>query len=971
MQKPMSKRKIGALVTACSLLVGTSQAVLAQSIDEKFPAIKLPATAPQSEAAQHFVRLNLVSVSAWTYKQKEAGASPSHAEVAAYANMLNETLALKIAAFEAAGYTTSGPVTVSDVGFSVLAHKADMANMTSLSGVKEIIPQQIFSQQRDYSTPWVGAPAAHVSGFSGEGKTIAVIDTGIDYTHADFGGSGVSSDYDNNDPSLVEEGTFPTSRVIGGYDFAGLEYDAGIPSLSIAQPDADPLDDGTHGSHVSGIAAGGGIDGILGSGIAPEANLFALKVFGANGSTNLTNLAIEMAVDPNGDGDPSDAVDVINMSLGSPFGNPNDTSSVASQNANDAGVVVVASAGNSGNAIPFVSGSPGSADGVITVASTISGGVPSFFVPFELADGTSLEYFAAYSGISPALTSNITGDVAQAAPFDACTPLTSDLSGKVALITRGTCAFTDKLNNAEEAGAIAAIVVNSVPGAPIVMGGDPVSLPGAMISLEDGTELLGELASDAVNSELAAANTKSFTDDDNTMSAFSSRGPGPTGLFKPDISAPGSNITSALAGSGDATLTISGTSMASPQVAGMAAILRQKFPDLEPKAIKAIIQNTSTPASDPDSPTGTPALSLQGTGIINIEKAIQATSYAAPGGIGFGRIKPEYNESVTRNLTITNFSDTDKRYYVSYEPNNELAEGAATLSTVSEVYLQAGQSQDVEVTLDLAANAMVSGQGYTEYDGWILVTSGDEVMRVGYQALIDPASKLSVNSQSTGDNESTVSLVNTAFGEARVSGFTLAAQGTSDVDDAISAFGFREEGGTLLFGLNAANNWTNFSRKLVTMNIDIDEDGEIDYQLLAGDLFFFDSTLNDPSGDIVSALFSVNDNNPVLINNLQYFADAEFNTSVLQFRVDAYGADGFLRDGDTTFSYNVTLSDQYAAREEGTLRGNIDIATNVTFGVADLTVPAQATVPVSVIGTSTTLWLSPTESDSASAAIVE
>ena len=102
MQKPMSKRKIGALVTACSLLVGTSQTVLAQSIDEKFPAIKLPASAPQSEAAQHFVRLNLVSVSAWTYKQKSAGATPSNAEVAAYANMLNETLALKIAAFEAA-----------------------------------------------------------------------------------------------------------------------------------------------------------------------------------------------------------------------------------------------------------------------------------------------------------------------------------------------------------------------------------------------------------------------------------------------------------------------------------------------------------------------------------------------------------------------------------------------------------------------------------------------------------------------------------------------------------------------------------------------------------------------------------------------------------------------------------------------------------------------------------------------------
>lgn len=972
MKKRISKLNIGAVFTACSLFACTSPMAFSQSIDDKFAPIKRPAPAPQNKAAQHFVRLNLASVAEWTSNQKTLGVTPDKAAIATYSAMLSKQVAEKISMFESAGFKTSGSVMVSDVGFNVLALKADLSEMKTISGIKEIIPQQTFLPQRNYSTSWVGAPVAHSSGYSGEGQVIAVIDTGIDYTHKDFGGSGVASDYETNDSSTIEEGTFPTSRVIGGFDFAGFDYDAGDALNNIPQPDADPLDDGSHGSHVSGIAAGSGVDGVLATGIAPEASLFALKVFGANGSTNLTNQAIEMAMDPNGDGDPSDAVDVINMSLGSPFGNPNDASSVASQNANDAGIVVVASAGNSGNAIPFVSGSPGSADGVITVASTVSGGIPAFFIPFTMADGETVDYFAAYSGISPVLEGGFDGELVQAAPFDACAPIASDVSGKIALITRGACGFTNKLQFAADAGAIGAVVMNNVAGAPIVMGGDPVTLPAAMISLEDGTELLADLAQNTITTELAESNITEFLEDDNTMSDFSSRGPGPTGLFKPDISAPGSAIISAQSGSGEGTLTISGTSMAAPQVAGMAAILKQKFPDLAPKAIKAIIQNTSTPAKDLNSETGTPALSLQGTGIINIEKALNATSYVAPGGIGFGRIKPEYNKSVARTITVTNFSDTAKRYRLSLEPNNELAAGTTRLGMTDEVYLQAGQSQDIEISLDLSAKGMDSGVGYSELDGWILVTSGDETMRVGYQALVDPASRMVFDTQSVSDTQSVVNMRNTAFGEGRVSAFTFSAQGASNVPEGLDAFGFRIEGNTLLFGMNAESNWTNFSRKLLTMSIDTNEDGETDYSLQVADGQIFDPVVfgNDPSGTLVSALFNVNTSFPAVVNNLQYVANAEFNSSVLQFRIDAYGFDGFLADGDTTFSYELVLSDLYGNVEDGVLSGSIDLADNVLFDIADIIVPAQQVAPLNVTGSGSTLLLSPTESSSQRAAAV-
>ena len=130
---------------------------------------------------------------------------------------------------------------------------------------------------------------------------------------------------------------------------------------SVPQPDPDPIDygpDGGHGTHVAGTAAGIGVAGSVGAGVAPGASLYALKVFGDDGgSTNLTSLAIEWAMDPNGDGDMSDHLDVINMSLGAPFGNPNDPSAISSQNAAELGIVVVASAGNEGTT-PYVTGAP-------------------------------------------------------------------------------------------------------------------------------------------------------------------------------------------------------------------------------------------------------------------------------------------------------------------------------------------------------------------------------------------------------------------------------------------------------------------------------------------------------------------------------------------------------------------------------------------------------------------------------------
>lgn len=181
-------------------------------------------------------------------------------------------------------------------------------------------------------------------GSRGKGVTVAIIDTGIDYTHPALGG-----------------GFGPGFRVLGGWDFVNN--------------DADPFDDNGHGTHVSGIVAGQS-DTI--TGVAPEASLIAYKVLGANGSGSDSNViaAIERAADPNGDGNTSDHVDVANLSLGG-GGNPDDPTSTAIDNATATGVTFCIAAGNSGAFHSIAS--PGTARSAITVgASDISDKMASF-----------------------------------------------------------------------------------------------------------------------------------------------------------------------------------------------------------------------------------------------------------------------------------------------------------------------------------------------------------------------------------------------------------------------------------------------------------------------------------------------------------------------------------------------------------------------------------------------------------------
>ena len=270
-------------------------------------------------------------------------------------------------------------------GMRVQIARADAASLASLPNVVAVRALQVQTIENAVAVPYIGGPQVWENlGFHGEGIKVAVIDTGIDYTHANFGGAGTVKAFqqaDRGDTRADRSGFFGPNapKVKGGFDFVGDAYDASSddPKLTVPHPDPNPLDCNGHGSHVAGSAAGFGVNANgttytgsydetthnnafrIGPGVAPKAELYALRVFGCEGSTDVTVEAIDWAVDHD--------MDVINMSLGSPFGRSDDPSAEASTNAAGAGVIVVASAGNEGEA---GMGFPGAYAPVISVAAS-------------------------------------------------------------------------------------------------------------------------------------------------------------------------------------------------------------------------------------------------------------------------------------------------------------------------------------------------------------------------------------------------------------------------------------------------------------------------------------------------------------------------------------------------------------------------------------------------------------------------
>jgi subtilisin family serine protease len=631
-------------------------------------------------------------------------------------------------------------------GIAARVDASKLNEIAGLPGVKAIHPLIRHERSNESSVRLIGAPqlwqgAGAPPELTGAGMKIAIIDTGVDYIHTGFNGSGLQADYDRNNTGVITEipALFPTARVIAGRDFAGDAY----TGFNTPQPDPDPMDCNGHGSHVAGIAAGNGVltsgaaftgpyndpnlytnnDFEIGPGVAPQASIVALRVFGCDGSTELVSEAIEWAVDPNGDGNFADRVHVINMSLGSDFGYENDSTSVAANNAVQVGTIVVASAGNDGDSY-FITGSPGSTSRVISVAS--SADATDILDGFRVNAPASIdgEYPAgnsvAYDWDSDPVTGTLVYPPTQRTGCQAFTPANAALiNGKIVLLdwTEGECGSIARGANAVAAGAIGAILVDNSNAFDLFITGSAV-IPMVSTPKAIGDILKTEVGTGTVEVTLSGEYTSSvpFTDPNvaDTVSAFSSRGARRNGsALKPDISAPGQGIFSVGALTGNEGANISGTSMAAPHVAGAMALMRQLHPTWSIEELKALVMNTALNNVRADLPASAALFPPSRIGAGRIDLPLAATSdavaYEASGSglvsVSFGNNEVVGVATATRTIKVVNKGVTPATYNLAYVPSTTVPGVTYSLSAAS-VTVPAGGSANVVVTMNATAADM-------------------------------------------------------------------------------------------------------------------------------------------------------------------------------------------------------------------------------------------------------------------------
>jgi subtilisin family serine protease len=623
-------------------------------------------------------------------------------------------------------------------GFSIEVSPSQRLAIARLPGVKAMYPVEAFSappveltrggSAADLATAiqMTGAMAAQDTlGLTGAGVRVAVMDTGIDIDHPDLGGGG------------TDGGTaFPSARVAFGYDFVGDAFNADPASPGynpVAVPDPNPDDCNGHGTHVAGIV---GANGTV-KGVAPGVTFGAYRVFGCDGSTtaDIMLAAMERAL--------ADGMHVLNMSIGSSFQWPQYPTAQAANRLVNKGMVVVASIGNSGTSGLYAAGAPGVGAKVIGTASFDNTSIT--LTTFTISpDGTSIGYGPATGAPLPPTSGS--EDMARTGTAttanDACSALPAgSLAGKVALIRRGTCSFYIKAFNAQSAGASGVVLYNNSPGrfSPTVAGAPPITIPVVAISDTEGVLINNRLAAGPVTMTWTGNTGKFANPTGGLISSFSSYGLAADLSLKPNIGAPGGLIYSTYPLERGGYATISGTSMASPHMAGAAALMLQAKPKTPSNAMKARFQN----AADPKVWQGNPGLGFldqvhrQGAGLVDIVGTITATATVEPGELAVGESEAG---PATRTLTIRNDGSAAVEYDLGHAPAlstgpNTFTPGATTgfaavSFSASSVVVPAKGSATVDVTI--TANPVLPDRSL--YGGYVTVTprDGGPVMRVPY-----------------------------------------------------------------------------------------------------------------------------------------------------------------------------------------------------------------------------------------------
>ncbi|MFA1820188.1 S8 family serine peptidase [Virgibacillus oceani] len=579
----------------------------------------------------------------------------------------------------------------------------DITRLEKVPGVEAIHKDETFYINLEDSVPLIGAPEVWEKededgqSLTGEGMTVAIIDSGIDYNHPDLG-NGFGSDY----------------KVVDGYNFINDSN--------------DPMDDNGHGTHVAGIVAGNGEM----TGVAPDANLTAYKVMNSSGRGNTSDIiaAIERAADPE---NPHRA-DVINMSLGGP-GDENSPLSQASNLAVQSGVVVIVSSGNSGPGKHTVT-APGNATDVLTVGASMSGvNIPEARIVSPVNHFIQSNRLSFSASIDSDLSEVEVVDVGRGTPeeFEG-----KDVTGKMVLSLNSPGNF-NIASLAEEHGASGILfyyesIGGNGPGFPFENSSENeyekngqhqfsigpkfdgrLNIIALEIDQQSGELIKRNLADDqVVNLELTE------TEGTDLMADFSSRGPTENFHMKPEIVAPGVEILSTMPEDlfEGGYYRYSGTSMAAPHVAGAAAILAQQHSEWNAGEIQSALVSSAHQLPDADPIT-------QGAGRLDVNQASETELFSMPDQLSFQTAdlhQEEVNEQ--QQFKLVNKGDEQRTYQLSHQmySKDELEEYGVTVSVEPEtVTLERGETSEIEVSISM-------DQPHADLDvmGWIEATPVDD-----------------------------------------------------------------------------------------------------------------------------------------------------------------------------------------------------------------------------------------------------